>query len=61
MKERERQKESGLWIIHPCSNFRYKNDDYFKINIIEILNSKKIFFLIKGFIGIYACKLFFFF
>ena len=23
MKERERQKESGLWIIHPCSNFRF--------------------------------------
>ncbi|RWS02378.1 potassium/sodium hyperpolarization-activated cyclic nucleotide-gated channel 2-like protein [Dinothrombium tinctorium] len=22
MKERLRQKESGLWIIHPCSNFR---------------------------------------
>uniref|UniRef100_T1KX15 Peptidase M13 C-terminal domain-containing protein n=1 Tax=Tetranychus urticae TaxID=32264 RepID=T1KX15_TETUR len=25
MKERLRQKESGHWIIHPCSNFRYVN------------------------------------
>ena len=23
MKERERQKESGLWVIHPCSTFRF--------------------------------------